>query len=76
MYEVGYELKSWSICIIGVSEGWSILKIELRVGYDLFQPKTSTFSTRSLIWVHFKTVRYFLNQFSVYFNIKKMHITI
>ena len=23
---------------------------------DLFQPKTSTFSTRALIWVHFKTV--------------------
>ena len=26
---------------------------------DLFQPKTSTFSTRALIWVHFKTVHYF-----------------
>ena len=26
---------------------------------DLFQPKTSTFSTRTLILVHFKTVRYF-----------------
>ena len=26
---------------------------------DLFQPKTSTFSTRTLISVHFKTVRYF-----------------
>ena len=24
---------------------------------DLFQPKTSTFSPRALIWVHFKTVR-------------------
>ena len=35
-----------------------------RTGYiimysDLFQPKTSTFSTRALIWAHFKTVRYF-----------------
>ena len=26
---------------------------------DLFQPKTSTFSTRALISVHLKTVRYF-----------------
>ena len=26
---------------------------------DLFQPKTSTFSTRALILVHFKTVHYF-----------------
>ena len=26
---------------------------------DLFQPKTSIFSTRSLIWLHFKTVHYF-----------------
>ena len=26
---------------------------------DLFQPKTVLFSTRALIWVHFKTVRYF-----------------
>ena len=44
---------------------------------DLFQPKTSTFSTRALIWVHFKTVRYFfLNQFLVFFHNKKMHNTI
>ena len=27
--------------------------------YDLFQPKTSTISTRALISVHFKTVPYF-----------------
>ena len=27
-----------------------------RVNTDLFQTKTSTFSTRALIWVHFKTV--------------------
>ena len=27
--------------------------------YDLFQPKMDLFSTRALIWVHFKTVRYF-----------------
>ena len=27
-------------------------------GYDLFQPKTSTFSTRALIWVHFETVHW------------------
>ena len=27
--------------------------------FDLFQPKTSTISTRALISVHFKTVRYF-----------------
>ena len=27
--------------------------------YDLFQPKTSSFSTRALIWVHSKTVYYF-----------------
>ena len=26
--------------------------------HDLFQTKTSTFSTRALILVHFKTVRY------------------
>ena len=26
---------------------------------DLFQPKTDLFSTRALIWVHFKTVHYF-----------------
>ena len=26
---------------------------------DLFQPKTSTFSKRALIWVHFKTMHYF-----------------
>ena len=25
---------------------------------DLFQPKTDLFSTRALIWVHLKTVRY------------------
>ena len=35
-----------------VSQGYDI-------GDDLFQPKTSTFSTRALIWVHFKTMRYF-----------------
>ena len=29
------------------------------IEHDLFQPKTSTFSTGALIWVHFKTVRYF-----------------
>ena len=28
-------------------------------GHDSFQPKTDLFSTRSLISVHFKTVRYF-----------------
>ena len=26
---------------------------------DLFHPKTELFSTRALIWVHFKTVHYF-----------------
>ena len=34
----------------------------LDTALDLFQPKTSTFSTRALIWVHFKTVRYFSQQ--------------
>ena len=27
--------------------------------YELFQPKTSTFSTRTLIWVHYKVVHIF-----------------
>ena len=30
------------------------------VTHDLFQPKTSIFSTRALIWLHFKTVNLFL----------------
>ena len=29
------------------------------ISIDLFQPKTDLFPTRSLVWVHFKTVRYF-----------------
>ena len=29
---------------------------------DLFQPEMDIFSTRALIWVHFKTVRYFSQQ--------------
>ena len=32
---------------------------KFRTILDLFQPKTSTFSTRALIWVHSKTVHYF-----------------
>ena len=30
-----------------------------QITMHLFQPKTPTFSTRALIWVHFKTVHYF-----------------
>ena len=37
--------------------------------HDFFQTKRELFSTRTLIWVQFKTVHYFFNQFSVYFNI-------
>ena len=29
------------------------------IAMELFQPKTDLFSTRTLIWVHFKTVHYF-----------------
>ena len=29
--------------------------------YDLIHPKTSNFSTRTLFWVHFKTVHYFFS---------------
>ena len=36
-----------------------ILFIDEQGTTDLFHPKTSTFSTRALIWVHFKTVHYF-----------------
>ena len=37
----------------------SLIDLINDITLDLFQPKTSTFSTRALIWVHFKTVRYF-----------------
>ena len=37
----------------------SIFMFSLFIIFDLFQPKTDLFSTRALIWVHFKTVRYF-----------------
>ena len=43
---------------------------------DLFQPKTSTFSTRALISVHFKTVRYFSQPIFRLFSYLKMHNTI
>ena len=36
---------------------WYVLNFNSK--YDLFQPKTDFFSTRTLISVHFKTVRYF-----------------
>ena len=36
--------------------------------YDLFQPKTDLFSTRALIWVHFKTVRYFPQPICILFS--------
>ena len=41
--------------------GWNILLLikMSSSALDLFQPKTDLFSTRALIWVHFKTVRYF-----------------
>ena len=39
--------------------------------YDLFHPKTFTFSTHALIWVHFKTVRYFSQPiFSIFSHFK------
>ena len=44
--------------------------------FDLFQPKTDLFSTRALIWVHFKTVRYFSQPIFILFSYKKMHNTI
>ena len=38
---------------------------------DLFQPKTSTFSTHALIWVYFKTVHYFYQPiFNLFPNLK------
>ena len=43
---------------------------------DLFQPKTSTFSTRALIWVHFKTVQYFSQPIFRIFSYLKIHNTI
>ena len=41
-----------------------------------FQPKTDLFPTRALIWVHFKTVRYFSQPIFILFSYKKMHNTI
>ena len=43
---------------------------------DLFHPKTSTFSTHALIWVHFKTVHYFSQQIFSLFSYLKMHYKI
>ena len=43
---------------------------------DLFQPKTLTFSTRALIWVHFKTVYEFSQPIFSLFSNLKMHYTI
>ena len=44
--------------------------------YDLFQPKTDLFSTRALILVYFKTVRYFSQSIFSLFLYWKMHNTI
>ena len=43
---------------------------------DLFQPKTDLFSTRALIWVHFKTVHYFSQPIFSLFSYLKMHNTV
>ena len=43
---------------------------------DLFQPKKSTYSTRALIWVHFKTVRFFSQSIFSLFSYLKIHNTI
>ena len=43
---------------------------------DLFQTKTDLFSTRALIWVHFKTVHYFYQPIFSLFSYLKMHYTI
>ena len=44
--------------------------------HDLFQPKTDFFPTRALIWVHFKTVRYFSQPIFSLFSYFKKHYTI
>ena len=44
--------------------------------YDLFQPKTSTFSTSALIWAHFTTVHYCSQTILCLFSYLKMHNTI
>ena len=38
---------------------------------DLVNPKTSTFSTQALIWVHFKTVHYFFQPIFSLFSYSK-----
>ena len=40
--------------------------------YELFQPKSVTFSTRALILVHFKTVHYFSQPIFGFFIFKKL----
>ena len=42
--------------------------------FDLFQPKTVTFSTRALIWANFKTVHYFSQpSFSLFSYLKNAY---
>ena len=48
---------------------WITLRHVLVISVDLFQPKTDLFSTRSLIWMHFKTVHYFSQPIISFFNI-------
>ena len=43
---------------IGGDDVASVEEAEI-MSSELFQPKTSNFSTRALIWVHFKSVHYF-----------------
>ena len=46
----------------------SRLKYQAETIGDLFQPKTDLFSTRALILVHFKTVRYFSQPIFILFS--------
>ena len=43
-------------CSVSINNLDDHIDSTIRSAYDLFQPKTSTFSTRDLIRVHFKTV--------------------
>ena len=52
----------WCLCVFGLNGVyWSILHPVSKnwISLDLFHTKTDLFSTRALIWVHFKNVNYF-----------------
>ena len=60
--------RSMCSCLFQICN-WKIIH---QITFDLFQSKTSTFSTRALIWVNFKTVHYFSQPiFSLFSYLKK-----